>query len=589
MRPALCVLAWGCTSPLGSPSTELGQVRLVLEHGWNTQPWSANAAPRSKHINLTGTLTLPASLPRQGAVLELSGAWRRVQVTVNQTELAPVDGGLTVAELAVGPHLKAGENTISVRISPPESPRSIAAGGTLSSEGFPAGRAQLLAPPELVLRPSVHLSDAMVSTEADGVRARARVTGATKAGEEVSFTALMPDGRSLSLGSASVEDGWASAPTTAWTNARWSPLEQGQDALFSLRATLLSASGKPLDQLTTRTAVRSIEANGEGLRLNGSPLRLLGLRTVPSPKRPTLGHYLHDLRASGLNAIELHGDIALDSWLDDADELGLPVVVVPRCAGRTDETEVAGLDAEMDALLRRLTRHPSVVLLASDPAGAVLPALSRTVQASGWPRPPMAGVELDALVLKVPLQAAPQPSEAAGAARCYPKDCRGWIVEATPAWKRLPRPERDQLTETERWQPMGAAWLSAREMNAIGGIFPQLESGRDPSLHPVWSAAVRQAAQAFQITPLDRKRRAPSRVRVAGATPGAVVVARTADGRTAGALADPTGVAELSLWGAGAVSLSSDGKRAEAMLTPSVWSDLQEQPAAVSVTLAPAP
>lgn len=581
MRPALCVLAWGCTSPLSSSSTELGQVRLVLEHGWSKQPWAAHSAPRSERITLTSTVNLPATLPREGAVLELSGAWRRVEVTVNQTELGPVDGGLAVAEIPVGPHLSAGENTLTVRISPPQDPRSIAAGGTLSSVGYPAGRAQLLAPPVLVMRPSVHIRDLLVSPVGDGVVARAHVPGTTHSGDQVAFTALLPDGRSVSLGSASVEAGWAIAPKMEWTAPRWSPLEQGRDALFSLQATLRTASGEPLDQVTRRTAVRSLEADGRGLRLNGNDLQLVGLRTVPSSKRPTLAHHLYDLHTSGLNAIELHGDVALDSWLDDADELGLPVVVVPRCAGRTDDGNVAGLDGELNALLRRLTRHPSVVLLASDPAGGILPALSSAAQASNWPRAPMAGVELDALVLKVPLADAP--------ARCFPENCRGWIVESTPAWKRLERKQREQLTEAERWQSMSTAWTSAREMQAIGGIFPQLESGRDPALHPVWSSAARAAADAFQITPLDRHRRGPSRVMVSGATPGAVVVARTPDGRTAGALANHIGTAELSLWGTGAVSIYSGEQRAKTTLTASAWVDLKEQPAPVSVTLTPAP
>jgi len=576
VRSALFVLALGCSGDRGDASTALGQVRVTLDEGWDSRPWTDLSAPRQSRISLSTTLALPDDLPRAGAVLELEGAWRQVDVTVNGTALDPVDGGLAVAEVAVGPFLHAGENSLTVTISAPSNPTRLAMGGGLGSVGLDPNRALLFAPPTLVLRPAVHLTDVLLRTEGDDVQAWAKVWGAVDG--TVVFTARMADGSTVSLGQAALEGGWAGTDSIAWEGPRWTPRKPGRDALFELQATLLSSSGDPLDRLDQRTAVREVEGSSRGLRLDGVTLPLLGLRAVPSPQRPRLTDHLPDLHASGLNAIELHGDVALDAWLDDTDELGIPVVLVPRCAGRVNGDSEAGLSEQMEALLRRLQRHPSVVLLASDPAGVVLPPLVRTIGASRWPRPPMTGIELEARALEIPGDGRPP--------RCFPEDCAGWIVEATPAWKRLDRAAREQLGEADKWAPMAPAWALARDRKAVGGIFPHLEAGgRDPANHPFWLSAARSAAEAFGVTALDTQRRGPSHLRVSGAAAGALVVARSASGAAVGAVADGKGEAELSLWGSGPVAVVSGNMRGEGVLTPSTWADLTEQRTAVEVRL----
>ncbi len=564
----LLAILQGCTTP-APPAT---RAELVLDAGWSTAPWRQPTG--HQELRIEGTFDLGPD-PGAGSVLRIEGGWWHITATVNGTPLPSVTGGLTEALISVGPHLRPGENTLALQVVAPAGIDPILTGGSLSSVGRSSGAALLQAPPRLLLRPEAHVSDAWLEVRDGQLYPHAELTGAP-AGAVVAFSATL-DGHVLAeLGRADILEGRADAPPLPDDLPSWAA---GAARLLHLHAVLLDADGQPLDDLIVRTGARALTA--APLALDGEPLRLMGARVVNQGPQTSLSESFAQLAPAGINAAEIHGETFRRDWLDAADELGLPLVVVPRCIGRSsrhtgERAALLATMAQQDAATARLLRtHPSVVLLAMEgPAPQKMPLWTEALAEA---RIPIAGSDLPARVLSLKRgEGLTDPT-----LRCQPRSCRdAWLVELTPWWRTQRTGEKPD--SPTRWRLLSEALVSYMTTEgSIGAIVPSA----NPKEVAGWEDAWQAAAAELSIPVVPGTGRGRSEVVVTGAAPGQTVWLSAAHAPTVGAVADTSGVARLSLWHDGSASIRAGDVVTQVSLRPGHWEGFTWQPAVAEVVL----
>jgi hypothetical protein len=160
---------------------------------------------------------------------------------------------------------------------------------------------------------------------------------------------------------ATAKDGLA-VSSIPWEGPRW---KIGEPVLLELVVESQS------QQFLTRLGPRSISTEGR-LKLNDQPTYLVGWRPNLSEgsDRNLVSSWAITTARMGANAIELHGAALSQGILDAADELGLPVVVVPRCEGqsRLEGREIPDIRREQwweeqhPKIAAAAGGHPSVIL-----------------------------------------------------------------------------------------------------------------------------------------------------------------------------------------------------------------------------------
>jgi hypothetical protein len=568
MRSPLALLLASACTPAVPPAM---RAELTLDAGWSAAPWQQSAG--GAELRIEGTFDLDGA--GDGSVLLVEGGWWRLTATVNGTVLPAVTGGLTEAAIPVGPHLRPGENTLALRVTAPSGVDAILTGGSLSSVGRDQGAALLQAPPRLLLRPAAHIADAWLEARDGQLFPHAEVAGAP-AGATVRFSATL-DGRPLAdLGTASVAAGVADAPGQPRDLPAWAA---GSAALLHLHAELRDADGTRLDDAVIRTGVRQLSA--VPLALDGTPLRLMGGRVVNQDPQTRLAEVFARLAPAGVNAAEIHGETFRRDWLEAADELGLPLVIVPRCIGRASQhsgerAALLATMAEQDAATARLLRtHPAVVLLAAEgPVRGDMPLWTEPLIDTGIP---IAGRDLPARVLSLK----PGDTLTTVERRCQPRDCQGsWLVELTPWWRTAP--EGDKPDSLTRWRLLSEALVAfMTDEAAVGAIIPT----PNPREVTGWEDAWRQTAAALSIPAVPGDGRGRSEVVVTGATPGASVWLSAPLAPTVGAIADDTGSARLALYHDGPATLRVGTHSQSITLTPGRWQGYTWRPAVVEVAL----
>ena len=558
-----------CVTDSASPSA---QASLTLAHGWSAAPWEQ--AARSPELHIEGTFDLGAA-PGGGSVLVVEGAWWQLTATVNGTTLPPVTGGLTEAHIPVGPQLRAGENTLSLRIAAPVGVDPILTGGSLSSVNKHKGIAMLQAPPRLLLRPSAHIDAAWLQAVGDTIRPHATTSGAP-ADATVRFWVSL-DGKILAeLGENALVEGQVEAPAVSAALPRWAV---GEASLLYLHAELRDADGTRLDEAIVRTGIR--ELTSSPLSLDGTALRLMGARVVNQSPQTSLPDTMASFAPAGINAAEIHGETFRRDWLDEADELGLPVVIVPRCIGRSNQ-----YSGDQDALLATMTQqdtrtaallrtHPAVVLLAAEgPPPPNMPLWTNALTASGIP---IAGHDLPARMLA--LKAGESIDETT--VRCQPKNCQGaWLVELAPWWRTAA--EGNKPESTTRWRLLSEALITfMTEHGSIGAIVPS----PNPREVVGWEDAWQSTAAALSIPAVLGSGRGRSEVLVRGAMPGETVWLSAPTTPTVGAIADSSGTARLSLWHDGTATVTIGEKTLSVELEPGRWKQFSWESAVVEVAL----
>jgi len=520
---------------------------LWLDRRWEDAPLPEGAAAGALARQVS--FTLEAARIGAGSVLVLDDPWYRVEVTLNGVAVGEATGGIGPVSLAVGPWLREGENRLQVVVSPP------AEGGVpaLVSNGLER-RPPLGGAPRLSIRPGAQLSGLAVRAGDSGVRAVVRTSGAPP-GAHVRVRAQL-DGRALAeLGGAEITGEVTELAEVAWEGARWSPTAAVDGALFHLVATLEDGEGRTLDRASARVGVRRIVTDDAGFSVDGKRLALLADRILAGR---TPRSQLASLSGAGLNALEAHGEWPTHPWLDEADELGVPVVLLPRCAGEIwDDTpgDRAGRLATHVDEIRRQDRelawaaaaHPSVMLWACEGAPELASSLCEGIRAADPAANPVAGIDL-------PSRSIAATSEGATVGPA------AWIVEIG----------RHRGVASIR----DIAEHFARESGGIYGGVALSRPPRDVDLEE-WRTAWTQVAWDVGAVPLDAgDRRAPSRLKLSGLSPGQTAWVEVEGLTPVGGLAGAAGSAEIDLWHAGDATWIAGDRRGRVSLVPDRWANL---------------
>lgn len=158
--------------------------------------------------------------------------------------------------------------------------------------------------------------------------------------------------------------------------ALWQPWDRGYPHLYYMTVTLAEPGGQPVDEVVLRTGVRRVELDRWQFSLNGRREFMRGLNWVPAdsfPGRLRADDYARLLtlaRESGANLLRVWGGGLREKqpFYDLCDELGLmvwqefPFACMFLGAFPQDKTYLALVEAECGAMVRRLRRHPSLIL-----------------------------------------------------------------------------------------------------------------------------------------------------------------------------------------------------------------------------------
>ncbi len=544
----LALAACGRSPP--PPST---RARLVLDGCWDRAPWRDGAGAPGHPLVLRCRFTLPAERVTEAARLQLEGLWWSASVTLNRQAQGSVTGGNAPAVLALAQAPVAGDNTLELRISPP-GPRASTTltGGGLAASGFTWGAPTLQSPPILELMPEAHVTAASLPIRDGRLLPAAAVTGAPE-GARVRFRAARDGDLLAELGEAPVVEGWARAPEINANLPRWRP---GRPELFHLVTELLSPSAQVLDAAIVRTGVREVSVREGALWIGEAPLRLMAARLTNSGADP-----FERLRAwlpGGINAVEVHGELLHGAWLDAADELGLPFVVLPRCLGRCrDRRPLSAAErttlAEQDArLVAHAGPHPAALLWVTEGPPPRMSASSLWTPALlEDPSRPVVDHHLPGRTL----------TYGGGGWSCGGGGCAGaWLAEIT----------RRGPPTGGMWREMADAFTAALDQGAVGGT---IQTPRDEEL-PRWAEVWSERARSLALTPLPTgDRRATSLVQVTGLPPGQTAWLSAPWAPTVGAVADASGVAELRAWHEGPATISASGWQASIRLSAGMWED----------------
>ena len=551
----------------GPVAPEASTVSITLDGAWTNKPWLADppGPPTGFPTRLSTTLVVPAALAGQPAELVLEGLWWSAVVFVDGQRVGTVVGGRAPARLELPSGLSAGSHTLGLSIAAPRGVSKFAHGGGLGSATSTV-RGTLHRPPRLEF-------GAPVATRSAGIRvapggATAFVSFEPSAVPEGStvhlFTAL--DGHvQTDFGTATVQaDGAARSVARAVDQPLWS---WGDPELTHLMAELTDPSGQPVGTFSTRTGLRSTALAADGLRINDTSGPAVAIRVTHGLAEPSFLETFSAAVPGGVNAVEIHGAMADGQLMDFADELGVPIIHLPRCVGRVGrppgngEALVETLREQDEALVRAVGAHPSVVSWLVEGDRQVLgPGRNESGDLPPWTaaipgdpmRRPVAGVDLPGTLLRI-------TDLRAGAINC-PAGCDGkWIVEST--FRIVPAPNL--------WALVAGAWSKAFATGIPGGTLPTPSEVEQQA----WAAAFAPvlAEAGVEPFPLDRKRRARSRVAVTGASPGSLVWV-TAPGMTPrGSQVDASGAAVVDVWYAGTATIHGDGWTHSAELAPMQW------------------
>lgn len=558
----------------GGGVSEGERSRLLLDQGWSNAPWKGKSAG-APALDLETTIRLPRERWAGAADLVLEGLWWRARITVDDELLPEVTGGAFPVRVSLGDHLADGNAHIAIRITPPtKADGTVLTGGLLiNSRDRAAGEmAWLASPPVLETHPAQELRfTTLVAQDGGAVTPIAWVHGGF-VGQHIRFRATL-DGQTIQeLGEATLAaNGEARAPQIRWKGPRWSPRDP---ALLLLESTLLDEEGAVIDQRADRTGVRHLEVRGDHLAIDDAPLRIHAMRQGYHRNPSSLGDYLLPFLGAGINTVEFHGELVPETWMQEADELGLPVARVPRCGGLAGQQGPVpeGREAELALQDQRLIEsqlyHPSLLLWVEEQGLAV----------AGGP-----GKRLGTELLDLdPLQRPAVPRDLPGiaydghrqASPCLEQPCRGsFVLEVHP------HPDI-------RWDDVAHTWLDTLQAGLWGGVLPSPE----PDKISQWTNAFSSALSEAGVEPWPKgERRASAELRLSGLSPGETVWLSCPGQVPQGAVADSSGAAVLRAWFRGEAILRWSGGERSVHLEPQTWSDMTKTGSPVVLNLQPPP
>lgn len=344
-------------------------------------------APSRSALELRRTISVPEGWAKDASIrLRAEASGWRMTVFVNGVEAGSDVGGLWAANVDVTGRLLPGENALAVRFEPPSEgnvrPGAASTPVAAWTSGVPR-RDQVWVAGEMSLRfDGTHrVDDVDVRLEGEDLVARVRSTGAP--GGTAQFEVVRDGAVVTELPDATIQpDG------TAESRARWvGPVWQVGGAETPLLQYLTVSVGKgSLHQ--RRFGARTVALAGEQIAINGTPVYLAGLRYSQGGDDPRerFARFRQWMLSTGTNAVELHGAYLDPRLFAAADELGLPLIVTPRCEGQAlldgyapeSPERRAFLDAGDQRIAAVAAAHPSATLwpLEEKARARVSPALA---------------------------------------------------------------------------------------------------------------------------------------------------------------------------------------------------------------------
>ena len=274
----------------------------------------------------------PQSLSPGGkAELRFEGVYMNCDVWLNGVHLGNHPYGYTEFAFDLTPHLRAGQNTIAVRVNNAgRNSRWYSGSGIFRKVWLSvAGELRIPAHGVCVTMPEVTADTALVklaitlengAAAARDARIRARLIDAAGAVAGVADATL-----TVAAGATST----AACPVRLQSPHLWSP----QTPNLYRAEVFLEADGKAADFTTVTVGVRKIEIDAQGLRVNGETVKLhggcvhhdngpLGSKAIPRAEE----RRVELLKANGFNAIRTSHNPPSRDFLDACDRLGMLVV-----------------------------------------------------------------------------------------------------------------------------------------------------------------------------------------------------------------------------------------------------------------------
>ncbi len=481
------------------------------------------------------------------AELSIVDFWWSIAMTINGQSVEQVTGGVYPASIDVGQYLRVGENTIEMRFMAPVGVSPIVTGGRFEPRvvgGKWVG--------SLNLSPSNGLESLEFPMHNGEITPRVTLREGTSTGVVRFFAAL--DGEIIQeLGRVDIgEQRQVVGDSVEWSGESWG-FETGGNALYEFGAELLGPDGTVIDRSMFRTGVRDVGIVEGALHIGGESVKLIGVRVESG--WDSLSRELEPIAPLGINAMELHGMALRDGWLNEADELGLPLVVLPRCDGNVNvraedvESNIQKLTAQDEALIGSVNAHPSVLMWTNEGDEHAVGMISRTYQGDPHNRP-IAGVDIPSWTIAM------NRNQRNGS---Y---FSSWIVEVTLG--RGMEPSRAV-----------AALGEAMEQGAIGGILPLPKTIRySDNWRISWSDVLSELSEGLDRVEPDGFR-GMSEVRVTGLTPGNVVYLEAPLTETVGVIAGADGSAFISTWYKGDATLRVGEITQTVSIMPNIWRGFQ--------------
>ena len=303
---------------------------------------------------------------REVALL-FEGAMADAVVWVNGQEVVRHRDGYTPFEAQLTEHLRPGDNLVTVRIDGSENPEIPPFGGQIDYLTY-AGIYR-----EVSLRVTARLWIANVKVETPeplaerkSVRARVWLAGEGQ-GARIAARLLDAEGGEVARADVEASGGEARFTFDGISGLRlWRPEDP---ALYMLELALTSEAGE--DRLSTRFGFREARFTPEGFRLNGEPLKLMGLNRHQS--FPYSG-YAQGRRSQERDAEILKWDLGCNvvrtshypqsrHFLDRCDEIGLLVFEeIPGWQHIGGAEWKAESVANVRRMIERDWNHPSIIL-----------------------------------------------------------------------------------------------------------------------------------------------------------------------------------------------------------------------------------
>ncbi len=531
----------GCAAEPTVPAGHLAIALPLAEH----RPATSTGRP------LRATFVLPDGIDAERVVLRAERTGWRLSATIGGRTVASDVGGIRPMALDLTGHVRAGPNVVDLVLEPAR-PDNVVLGQTIAQPaawvyGEPRRGEIALGALTLDVGAARRVDDVDVWMDGDLLRARARVTGAE--GRRVSFAVRRDEALVASLPSALVRDGVAET-AAMWRGPRWRG--PGGVTLLHLVATLPTG-----EVAAVRFGARALGRDGARLTLDGEPTYLAAHRVDVARAEPRAALAAIGARwaSVGLNAVEVHGTLFGRTFLDAADELGIPVILTPRCDGRRQKDGPHTPDAAWAAFVddgdRRIVEdardHPSVFL---------------------WNLEAMTYREFPTLHA---------PMRDAGAPLVDDRESLGYNIDTYARMRReKPLPPSVNELSYAGGANRALAWFSGlleeHRHFGLGVVAPHTQAVLEPRGDPTALATLADLLARADVPQLPTgPRRGPATI-AARAQPGAVVYAWAPGLAPVGAVADATGIATLNVDFDGVARVGVwGGAETTARLTPGTY------------------